>query len=762
MGIPYVALVSGGKDSCFNAVECSRLGHQLICCANLSPPVDVEDEADSYMYQCAGSSAIDAVAECFGVPLVKRPITGTSSYQNLHYVPTEGDEVEDLLELLKEVLTRHPQVKGVSCGAIFSTYQRTRLENVCQRLGLTPLTYLWYAREQSTLLRDMLSSGVDAVLVKVASLGLEPHKHLGKSLSSLEPYFYTLHDKYQFHVCGEGGEYETMTLDCSLFVKRLVLEETEVVIHSDDGVAPVGLLRIVKCRAVEKSTSLGDAEVCSSVGNDRARVHRMREYVPAEVRPPVATVATTWKVLPQVYHSGGHLHLSSITCRGLSPPAEQMDWCLNTLSATLKVHAATMDDVCFVHLYLADMGDFAEVNAAYCKWFGEYPPSRACVACCLPKGSSVMLDCVAQRGSGAELRAPEGSSRSSERSVLHVRSLSYWAPLCIGPYSQANTLAQGSLLYIAGQIGLLPESMTLVLGGIIEELPWCLRNAAQVASVLNGSLGGAAGLIVYVSKEAMGHQVLADPQWWEWLDDQITLQLQAQDAEEDQEGDWESSENSPSDVQSSPVLVVPVKALPKGSCVEVEGLFLSGPTLELLHKEAYSACTTCNRQQPSYDVPDWVRLPDGMPVPGDGPTTEYKLQWNGSLIKRVLLYLLCHVEASSLDSIAGPEPGNGDARQAPELEMALTELINGVSEGLRTAGLKWKHVAGIKLFHAAETDASILKDMFLLAIGGATSARPSFAAIPVPCLRPGSVLQAQVSAYDLHSLVSEMWVRKEP
>ena len=28
-------------------------------------------------------------------------------------------------------------------------------------------------------------------------------------------------DMYDLHVCGEGGEYETMTLDCPLFKRRI-------------------------------------------------------------------------------------------------------------------------------------------------------------------------------------------------------------------------------------------------------------------------------------------------------------------------------------------------------------------------------------------------------------------------------------------------------------------------------------------------------------------------------------------------------------
>jgi diphthine-ammonia ligase len=31
----------------------------------------------------------------------------------------------------------------------------------------------------------MIDSGIEAVLVKVAALGLEPHKHLGKSLQQV-------------------------------------------------------------------------------------------------------------------------------------------------------------------------------------------------------------------------------------------------------------------------------------------------------------------------------------------------------------------------------------------------------------------------------------------------------------------------------------------------------------------------------------------------------------------------------------------------
>ena len=33
----YVALLSGGKDSCYNLVHCSRNGHDLVAAASLGP-----------------------------------------------------------------------------------------------------------------------------------------------------------------------------------------------------------------------------------------------------------------------------------------------------------------------------------------------------------------------------------------------------------------------------------------------------------------------------------------------------------------------------------------------------------------------------------------------------------------------------------------------------------------------------------------------------------------------------------------------------
>jgi diphthine-ammonia ligase len=51
-----------------------------------------------------------------------------------------------------------------------STYQKNRVENVCERLNLKSLAYLW-ERDQLELLDEMIESDVHAVLIKIACIG---------------------------------------------------------------------------------------------------------------------------------------------------------------------------------------------------------------------------------------------------------------------------------------------------------------------------------------------------------------------------------------------------------------------------------------------------------------------------------------------------------------------------------------------------------------------------------------------------------------
>lgn len=73
-------------------------------CLNLFKPkplfLHATDELDSYMYQTVGHHAIELYAEAMDLPLYRRTIQGSSLDTSRNYSKTEGDEVEDLYELL--------------------------------------------------------------------------------------------------------------------------------------------------------------------------------------------------------------------------------------------------------------------------------------------------------------------------------------------------------------------------------------------------------------------------------------------------------------------------------------------------------------------------------------------------------------------------------------------------------------------------------------------------------------------------------------
>lgn len=209
------------------------------------------------MYQTVGHDALTVYSEALELPLRRKMITGVPLNTKMNYEPVkngddcrEYDEVEDLYVLLNELKSTY-EFEAVSVGAIFSEYQKVRVENVCERLNLKMLAYLWH-KDQAELMQEMIQSGVEAILIKVAALGLDPQKHLGKTLKEMYPHLVKMSEKYGLNICGEGGEFESFVLDCPLFKKRIVVDESEVVIHSNDAFAPVGYLKLKKLHLERK------------------------------------------------------------------------------------------------------------------------------------------------------------------------------------------------------------------------------------------------------------------------------------------------------------------------------------------------------------------------------------------------------------------------------------------------------------------------------------------------------------------------------
>lgn len=558
----FVALLSGGKDSIYSTLKAIQNGHELVCCAHLAP-MQQNTEEESYTYQTAGSEVVKTqVEECIGVPFYMREIHGQSKIKSLVY-ENDGDgsdEVEDLYILLEQIKTNHPEIEGVSSGAILSTYQRTRIEHVCSRLNLTSLSYLWRMSSQRTLLDSILDDGeIEAILVRVACPpGLMPYRHLGKSLRDLRDKGILDHlkDKWGMHPAGEGGEYETMVLDCPKLFKRgrLVMDETEIICDAnDDG---VGILKIINWRVEKKSGIDG------STNSGRTLISGCQQQITERVQAATSSLPdisnceqaekTTMSFLQSMHTPnvqmmrGGLCHVSAIlspvSCNNMTNEADAAVQEFLAVAQTLQhilsnlfvgdVPRTSSRDILYVHLYLSEMAHFAKINHHYVQFFGTHlPPSRACVSVgkgALPGGRRVMMDCILQRGSGGYLRS-DGDSLDSDsllhqafqnkhhllRKCLHVQSISHWAPVCIGPYSQANTL-RSAVVFVAGMIGLIPEKMSLIEPDSSEVSSWevqlCLswKNAAAVLDglddggrLMGGQLEDVLGALVYFSQTAL-------------------------------------------------------------------------------------------------------------------------------------------------------------------------------------------------------------------------------------------------------------------
>lgn len=76
--------------------------------------------------------------------------------------------------------------------------------------------------------------------------------------------------------------------------------------------------------------------------------------------------------------------------------AEQTRQALRNLAAVMAGAGTSLDHSLKATVYLADMEDFAEMNAVYAEFFPSVPPARSTVAVkALPKGARVEIDLVA-------------------------------------------------------------------------------------------------------------------------------------------------------------------------------------------------------------------------------------------------------------------------------------------------------------------------------------------------------------------------------
>jgi len=223
-------LYSGGKDSTFAAFLAKQRGEQLECLITLSP-----ERTDSFMFHYPNIRWTALQAEAMGLPQV--------------LLQTKGVKEEELADLKEAILSakRRYSIEAVYTGALSSVYQKTRVDRICQEVGVTGVSPLWQV-DQVQHLKTLLANKFEVIMTGVAALGFD-ESWLGRELDEKTiSDIARLHARYGINPGLEGGEGETFVLDCPIFDRRV-----EVVSSKNHWKGDAGYLEILNARLAPKN-----------------------------------------------------------------------------------------------------------------------------------------------------------------------------------------------------------------------------------------------------------------------------------------------------------------------------------------------------------------------------------------------------------------------------------------------------------------------------------------------------------------------------
>ncbi len=197
------ALFSGGKDSTFAIYKAKKAGHGIACLVTMHPAGD-----DSALFHYPNSRMTKHLAEAMNIPV-------------LDFVSGIGRHVESkaLMQAVAKAKSDY-DIEGVLSGGIASVFQKNAFEQACRQNGVEPIAPLWGV-EPEKYMNELLHSGFSIMIVGVSAMGLEK-EWLGRVLDrEALAQLAKLSKKYGFNLTFEGGEAETLVLDCPLYSKKL-------------------------------------------------------------------------------------------------------------------------------------------------------------------------------------------------------------------------------------------------------------------------------------------------------------------------------------------------------------------------------------------------------------------------------------------------------------------------------------------------------------------------------------------------------------
>lgn len=316
----------------------------------------------------------------------------------------------------------------------------------------------------------MIDCGLDACLIKVAALGLTT-RDLGHTIKELQPKFRKNQKEFGFNPCGEGGEYESFTLDCPLFHSKIVLDETQTVIHSEDEYAPVAFLKLNRFHCEPKpepAIDLTSAAVLQAPFSIAAPVSSTQGHKSTAFR--LTALPTDRRLYVRVVAD-----VSDVDPILLLAQLEEL-FASNSFSAA---------DIQFAYFWLQDMSNFNSLNSLYASFIPmSRPPARATVG----RSQDAAFE--------LELFAEKEVWSARTQIILYVQSISKWAPACIGPYSQCRFV--NSLIYFAGMIGMVPETMNLDSDNTETQLRRAISNLDAIFPVVGTSAASVFAVVVFL------------------------------------------------------------------------------------------------------------------------------------------------------------------------------------------------------------------------------------------------------------------------
>jgi diphthine-ammonia ligase len=221
-------LFSGGKDSTL-ALHKAAEKEEVVCLITL-----VSENKESFMFHTPNIDITALQAEAMGLPLIRKVTAGKPE-----------EELKDLEVAIAQAI-KDINIEGVVTGAVESVYQATRIQQICNRLGVWCVNPLW-KRNQKALLKEIVAEGFKAVISGVFAYPLDK-KWLGKQIDEVMiDQLVTLSEDYGLSPSGEGGEIETTVLDAPLFKKKIEVLDSELEAKGNSGV-----FRIKQARLTEK------------------------------------------------------------------------------------------------------------------------------------------------------------------------------------------------------------------------------------------------------------------------------------------------------------------------------------------------------------------------------------------------------------------------------------------------------------------------------------------------------------------------------